>query len=82
MFHSKTNASKAVFLSLIQFCKVLDIKVIDCQFHTSHPESLGGEYIYRKEYLEYLRTKGSYVAQTISSYYICCVQSIQNQALF
>ncbi|MDR2009749.1 MAG: leucyl/phenylalanyl-tRNA--protein transferase [Bacteroidales bacterium] len=54
MFHSKTNASKTAFLSLIEFCKEHDIKVIDCQFHTSHLESLGGEYISRKEYLEYL----------------------------
>ncbi len=54
MFHSVSNASKAAFMKLIDFCKKYDVRIIDCQFHTSHLESLGGEYISRKEYSEYL----------------------------
>lgn len=54
MFHVMSNASKVSFLELIEFCLKNDVKIIDCQFHTEHLQSLGGEYISRKEYLEYL----------------------------
>jgi leucyl/phenylalanyl-tRNA--protein transferase len=54
MFHKETNASKVAFLRLVEFCLHNDIKIIDCQFHNKHLESLGGEYISRKEYSEYL----------------------------
>ncbi len=54
MFHTKTNASKAAFSLLIDFCLKNQIKIIDCQFHTKHLESLGGEYITREKYQDYL----------------------------
>jgi leucyl/phenylalanyl-tRNA--protein transferase len=54
MFHTKTDASKAAFKCLIDFCLDLDVQLIDCQFHTTHLESLGGVYISRDEYAKYL----------------------------
>lgn len=54
MFHTKTNASKVAFKTLIEFSKRYDIKIIDCQFHTQHLESLGGVFISREKYSEYL----------------------------
>lgn len=54
MFHTKSNASKAAFMYLIDFCMKNKIKLIDCQFHTNHLKSLGGEYISREKYKKYL----------------------------
>jgi leucyl/phenylalanyl-tRNA--protein transferase len=54
MFSIKPDASKVAFKSLVEFCVKNDIRVIDCQFHTKHLESLGGEYITREEYSDYL----------------------------
>lgn len=54
MFHFKTDAGKAAFRLLVEYCIYYDIKLIDCQFHTDLLESLGGEYISRKEYSDYL----------------------------
>lgn len=54
MFSDVSNASKVAFMHLIKFCEQNNVKIIDCQFHTPHLESLGGEYISREEYSEYL----------------------------
>ncbi len=54
MFHLKTDASKAAFCLLTDYCKNNDVKVIDCQLHTKLLESLGGENISRIEYSGYL----------------------------
>lgn len=54
MFSLQSDASKVAFLSLIDYCLKNSIRIIDCQFHTNHLESLGGENITRKEYSEYL----------------------------
>jgi len=35
-------------------CTDMNFRMIDCQMHTPHLESLGGEYISRDEYLEVL----------------------------
>ncbi len=58
MFSTVTDASKSAFYELIKFCITNNIKIIDCQFHTSHLESLGGEYISREKYSEYLSNFG------------------------
>lgn len=51
MFSKVSNASK---LALITLCRSLDFRMIDCQMHTPHLESMGAEYISREEYLEVL----------------------------
>lgn len=54
MFSESTDASKSAYYHLVKYCLENDIKIIDCQFHTDHLESLGGMYISRKEYSDYL----------------------------
>lgn len=54
MFSFMSDASKSAYYELVKYCLDENIVLIDCQFHTKHLESLGGEYISRKEYSEYL----------------------------
>jgi leucyl/phenylalanyl-tRNA---protein transferase len=51
MFQNTSNASK---LALIFLAQNLPYKIIDCQVHTSHLESLGAEYISLKQFLTYI----------------------------
>ena len=51
MFSKVPNASKAALIFLAQ---EIDLRLIDCQFHTSHLESMGGEYISLPDYLAIL----------------------------
>jgi leucyl/phenylalanyl-tRNA--protein transferase len=51
MFSKVSNASKAGFITLI---KNNNYKLIDCQLHTNHLESLGAEEISRDVFLECL----------------------------
>ena len=51
MFSKVSNASKA---ALIWLCQNKNFKLIDCQVHTSHLESLGARFISMKEYLDFL----------------------------
>lgn len=51
MFSKISNASKVGFIS---FVKNTQYKLIDCQLHTPHLESLGAEDIPREEFLKYL----------------------------
>lgn len=55
MFSKVSNASKAAFITLVEHLKMLDYKLIDCQMHTKHLESLGAHEISREEFLEYLK---------------------------
>jgi leucyl/phenylalanyl-tRNA--protein transferase len=55
MFAEKSNASKAAFLTLAQTLFADGIRFIDCQVHTDHLASLGGEEISRGEFLALLR---------------------------
>jgi len=55
MFTRKTNASKAAFLTLARHLFDDGVRFIDCQQHTRHLESLGGEEIGRKEFIALLR---------------------------
>lgn len=52
MFTKESNASKVGFITFIQNT---NYKLIDCQVHTSHLESLGAEAISRDEFLRYLK---------------------------
>jgi leucyl/phenylalanyl-tRNA--protein transferase len=52
MFAKVSNASKVGFITFIQRS---NYKLIDCQLHTKHLESLGAEEISRNEFLKYLK---------------------------
>jgi len=45
MFSDKENGSKIALIGLARVLKQLDFLMIDCQFHTDHLESMGGEYL-------------------------------------
>lgn len=51
MFSLKTNSSKMAFIWLAQSNKY---RLIDCQLHTKHLESLGAKHISRQEFLKLL----------------------------
>jgi leucyl/phenylalanyl-tRNA--protein transferase len=55
MFARVTNASKAAFLTLAENLFNDGVAFIDCQVHTNHLESLGGEEISRKYFLALLK---------------------------
>ncbi len=54
MFHTKTDASKVAFVSLVEQLKTWDYQLIDCQVHTNHLESLGAEEIDRRAFVKLL----------------------------
>ena len=51
MFALKSNASKYGFIHFIQNSK---LKIVDCQIHSNHLESLGAKHIARDAFLSYL----------------------------
>ncbi|QQT28091.1 leucyl/phenylalanyl-tRNA--protein transferase [Sphingobacterium spiritivorum] len=53
MFSKVPNASKIALIHLFQF---FDLKFVDCQFHTDHLASMGGEMISQEDYLNILNT--------------------------
>ncbi|EFK59457.1 leucyl/phenylalanyl-tRNA--protein transferase [Sphingobacterium spiritivorum] len=53
MFSKVPNASKTALIHLFQF---FDLKFVDCQFHTDHLASMGGEMISQEDYLNILNT--------------------------
>lgn len=55
MFHLVSDASKAAFVHLVQWCTTEGITLIDAQQSTPHLASLGAVEISRKEFLPYLR---------------------------
>lgn len=54
MFSDMENGSKAALIYLAKVLEKEHFLMIDCQFHTDHLESMGGEYISWKEYRELL----------------------------
>ncbi|MDA9125464.1 leucyl/phenylalanyl-tRNA--protein transferase [Flavobacteriaceae bacterium] len=52
MFSYVSNASKIGFITFVQNS---NYKLIDCQLHTNHLESLGAEPISRLEFMKYLK---------------------------
>jgi len=54
MFTKVSNASKYGFISLVEKLKAENIKLIDCQMHTKHLESLGAKEVSREVFLSYL----------------------------
>ncbi|NLR80033.1 leucyl/phenylalanyl-tRNA--protein transferase [Chitinophaga eiseniae] len=51
MFADVSNASKAAFITFVQ-TYASELKMIDCQVHTTHLASLGAAFISREEFLE------------------------------
>jgi len=54
MFHSKTDASKVAFATLVEQLKAWGYQLIDCQVHTSHLVNFGAEAIDRNYYAQLL----------------------------
>lgn len=54
MFAKVSNASKYGFIHLVKKLQTEGVKLIDCQIHTPHLESLGAGEIPRSVFLEYL----------------------------
>lgn len=52
MFSYVSNASKIGFISLVQNS---NYKLIDCQLHTNHLQSLGAKAISRSKFMEYIK---------------------------
>ena len=55
MISSRSNASKFAFIKMTVELLEKGYKLIDCQLHTEHLESLGAELIPRKQYLKILK---------------------------
>jgi len=55
MFSIVSNASKVALINFAQKFRSEGGKLIDCQVHTPHLESLGAENISRNKFLEYLQ---------------------------
>ena len=55
MYTDIENGSKLALIGLAKALQKLDFKMIDCQFHTDHLESMGGEYISYEEYMRIVR---------------------------
>lgn len=54
MFSKVSNASKVAFITLVQNLKIRKYKLIDCQVHNDHLESLGAREIDRDDFMEML----------------------------
>lgn len=55
MFSKVSNASKYGFIKLVEFLKENEVKLIDCQVHTNHLESLGAKEIPRDDFMKFLK---------------------------
>ena len=54
MFSKVSNTSKVAFITLVEKLKIRKYKLIDCQVHNDHLESLGAREIDRAEFMEIL----------------------------
>ncbi|HRU95991.1 MAG TPA: leucyl/phenylalanyl-tRNA--protein transferase [Ruminococcus sp.] len=54
MFSDMENGSKIALILLAELLEQNDFTMIDCQFHTDHLESMGGEYVSWEEYRKLL----------------------------
>jgi leucyl/phenylalanyl-tRNA--protein transferase len=55
MFSSQSNASKFAFIKYVQLLQEKGVEIIDCQVYTPHLESLGAEFISRKDFTRLLK---------------------------
>ena len=54
MFSKRSNTSKLAFWALTHHCREVGIRLVDCQLHNEHLESLGAYIVSRSEYLQQL----------------------------
>jgi len=54
MFTKQNNASKYAFIKMVEHFQAKGLKLVDCQIHTNHLESLGAQLIEREVFLSYL----------------------------
>ncbi|MEP6926367.1 MAG: leucyl/phenylalanyl-tRNA--protein transferase [Ginsengibacter sp.] len=54
MFANQSNASKFAFIKYVQLLRENGVEIIDCQVYTPHLESLGAEFISRKDFTNLL----------------------------
>ena len=52
MYTDIENGSKLALIGLAKLLREEGFRMIDCQFHTDHLESMGGEYITYEEYMK------------------------------
>ncbi|WP_190810844.1 leucyl/phenylalanyl-tRNA--protein transferase [Flagellimonas sp. S3867] len=57
MFSTVANASKYAFIKMVEQLHEKNYKLIDCQVHTDHLESLGAKEIRRETFLKALKPK-------------------------
>jgi len=57
MFSKVSNASKVAFVSLVKKLKDENYKLLDCQVHNDHLESLGAREIYREDFMRIIESK-------------------------
>ena len=57
MFSKMPNASKVAFIALVKFLQVHNYRLLDCQVHNDHLESLGAREIPRDEFMAILKDK-------------------------
>lgn len=55
MFSKTANASKIAFIALVKQLQASNYKLLDCQVHNGHLESLGAREIARDDFLEILK---------------------------
>jgi leucyl/phenylalanyl-tRNA--protein transferase len=56
MFANESNASKFAFIKCVGALQKKGVEIIDCQVYTPHLESLGAEFIPRREFTHLLNT--------------------------
>jgi len=56
MFSLVPNASKVAFIALAKKLEHENYRLLDCQVHNNHLESLGAREIFREEFLEILQS--------------------------
>ena len=55
MFSRANDASKLAFVHMVRHLASCGVEMIDCQMHTPHLESLGGELLAREAFLARLK---------------------------
>jgi len=57
MFSKVSNASKVAFIALVDYLKDNNYRLLDCQLHNEHLESLGAREIAREEFIAILNRR-------------------------
>lgn len=55
MFSEVSNASKTAFITAVTSMKADGLRLIDCQVHTTHLESLGARFVPRRQFVQLLQ---------------------------